>query len=176
MKTISHFSDEALVLKKTTVKESHQRVTFFTKHHGLIILTSFGSKKLTSKRLSHLETGNVVKLAWRSEGDFATLVETELMFAHSKVKESQSKLDAMYIVLFVLMRILPEHVAEEDVYLRVLTFLKYIQTHDVFRKDVLDCISDVLIGLGYVDDETRTQNGFDPLEHVEGLIGRKLAY
>lgn len=174
MKSISHQTDQALVLRKTVVKDNHQRVTFFTRSHGLLVLTSFGSKKITSKRLSHLETGNVVQLAWRVEGDFAIVNETELLFAHSKIKEDPRKLDAMYKVLFILMRLLPEGVAEEDVYARVLAFLKDIYAHDVTTHMVRSFITDVLLTLGFVDESTTQQASFDPVEHVEGLIGRKV--
>lgn len=174
MKSISHQTDQALVLRKTVVKDNHQRVTFFTRTHGVLVVTSFGSKKITSKRLSHLETGNVVQLAWRVEGDFAILSETELLFAHSKIKEDSRKLDAMYKVLFILMRLLPEGVAEEEVYNRVLIFLKEIYAHDVTSQLVHSFVTDILLILGFVDESTTQQASFDPIEHVEGLIGRKV--
>lgn len=171
---LTHFSDEGLVLKKNALKDSHQAVTLLTKEHGKLVLTAFGTKKLTSRRLSHLETGNVVRLSWHENGDFSTLQETDLLYAHSRIKEDAGKLDNLYLVLFVLNKLLPEKVPEENVYDKTLRFLKRMHSEEVVVSDVEDFLQHVLMQLGFLDDSQLADPHFDVMGFVEGLIGRKI--
>jgi len=174
MKTISHSSDEGFVIKKFTLKETHQQVTLLSQFHGRITLTAYGSKKLTSKRLSHLETGNVIRFSWREEGGHLTLSETDLLYAHSHIKEDAQKLDYMYLILFILQRILPEDEPEPAIYKATLAFLKRLHMKTLAMQDVEEFLKDILMQLGFMDESQVADPHFEVIPFVEGLIGRKV--
>ncbi|MFS8160245.1 MAG: recombination protein O N-terminal domain-containing protein, partial [Candidatus Roizmanbacteria bacterium] len=58
------FSDEAVVLKKTKLQESTSSLVLFSKNHGKMRVSAYGVRTLTSRRLSHLETGNFIKFSY----------------------------------------------------------------------------------------------------------------
>lgn len=174
MKTQHHFSDEGLVLSKKKIQEYNQLVTIFSKHHGKLGLMSYGTKKITSKRLSHLETGNVISFSWSEKNDYLTLHETELQYAHSSIKEDSDKLDMMYLVFFILNRILPEAEPEEDIYDITLQVLRKLHKTDMTRNEIKEYLRDVLHILGFIDEEQLEDATFDPVLFTEGLINRKI--
>lgn len=169
-----HVSDEALVLRKTIQKDSNQSITLLTKHHGKCIVTAFGTRRLLSKRLSHLETGNVIKCSWRENGEYKTLQETDLLYAHSAIKENSDKLNTLYLVFFVLFKLLPENEPEIDVYTETLQFLKLLTKKAMTMRDTEKYIQAVVVLLGFIDAEQAKAPGFDVLRFVEEIIGRKI--
>lgn len=174
MRKNHHFTDQGLVLKKTTLKDTHQLVTLFTKEHGKLVLTAFGTKRLTSKRLSHLETGNVISFSWHEVGEYATLQETDLQYAHSLIKEDAQKLNFMYLIFFVLHKILPENEPETDIYSRTLAFLRKLHSSDTTVHQVERFLQDTLMQLGFLDEKQAHDPDFDVMQFVEGLIGKKI--
>lgn len=174
MKSYNHYSDDALVLRKTKLKDSHHSITLLTKHHGKYVLTAFGTRRLLSRRLSHLETGNVIRCSWREDGDYATLQETELHYAHSQIKEDSQKLDFMYLILFVLFKILPEKEPETEVYESTLRFLKTMHKQDTTVQNVEKFVQKLLMDLGFIDEEQASAAHFDVFHFIEGIIGRKI--
>lgn len=173
-KKTTHFIDEGLVLRKNSYKDTHQLVTFFTQTHGKIVLSGYGTKKLTSKRLSHLETGNVIRLSWYEDGEYGILQETDLLYAHSRIKEDVHKLDNLYLILFILHKLLPEKLPEVEVYRRTLALLKKLHSESVHAEDTERFLKEVLVQLGYVNDEHINDSHFDSMSFIEGLLGRKL--
>ena len=174
MKRRSYNSDEGIILKKIRLKDQHQLVTIFSKNNGRINLTGFGTKKITSRRLSHLETGNVIKFSYREKDEYMTLQETELMYAHSKIKEDPNKLDMMFGVFFVLNRMLPEKQAERNAYDYLLRFLRKIHSADLEPGDFDDFLKFILLDQGFIDKEELNSPQFDSVKFTESLIGAKI--
>lgn len=162
-----------MVLTKNQLKDHHHRVTIFSKEHGKLSLTAYGTKSLKSKRLSHLETANVIQFSWHEQGEYATLQETDLKYAHSQIKEDSQKLDLLYLVLFVMNRILPEKEPEFEVYTALLKFLRGLQTKETVIADVEVFLVDILIELGFLDKDA-INDSFDVIQFVEGLIGQRI--
>jgi len=98
----------ALVLKKINLPNSDQILTVFSLELGKLRLYAKGIKKITSKRLSHVQTGNLVNISCRRHHQFYYLQETGLISSFSRIKKDQNKIDALYLLLFILDRILPE--------------------------------------------------------------------
>ena len=59
--------DEGIVLAKKNLLNGNRLVILFTKAHGKIVLTGYGVRKLTSRRLSHLETGNYIRISFHKK-------------------------------------------------------------------------------------------------------------
>lgn len=170
----TYFRDEGLILKKTQLKDAHQLISIFTRNHGRLVLTAYGTKKLTSRRLSHLETGNVIAFSWREKGEFLTLQETELKYAHSKIKDDPVGLNVMYDILALIQKIVPEQEPQEKLYSDVLAFFRRMHKGDNSHNAHTAFMTQVLIQGGYVSEEEAGRPTFNPLEFVEDLIGQKI--
>lgn len=174
MKKPLHFKDEGLILKKSSLRERDRSVVIFTRNHGKKTLIAFGVRSLTSKRISHLETGAVVRFSWREDKNFLILEETELLFAHSRIKESGDLLDAMYAVLYLIYRLMPDSEPDEAVYKLTLQCLKDIYKGDATHETLQKFMKRLLIKSGFVTEEDAQKVSFSPVQFMENLIGMSL--
>ena len=170
MKKQLHFTDEGLVLKKSSLRDNDRRVVLLTRNFGKKTLTAFGVRKITSRRLSHLETGSVIRLSWREDGDFAVLEETELRFAHSRIKESKDLLTLMYDLLYIVHRLLPDSEPAPAVYALTLKYLKKIYTQGLSHDEFGDYVSKLLVLEGFASHEEVKKRSFDPFKFTESLL------
>ncbi|MCC7004666.1 DNA repair protein RecO [Candidatus Nomurabacteria bacterium] len=174
LKSKTYGADEALVLKKTRLKDTHNIVTLFSKSFGKMKLTSFGSRSLKSRKLSHLETGNVITFSWVEQGEYKTLSETELQYGHSGIKEDEEKLNTMFMILYILNRLLPENEPENQVYSHTLKFFRALQKAPQSMQEIEVFLKGILLDLGFVDDSEVAKSTFNPMDFIEGLIGQKI--
>lgn len=171
---MQHYSGEALVLKKTVTKESNSYVTLFTREYGKMEVYAYGIKKITSRRLSHLETGNYIKYTSTTRGDYSNLSETEIIWAFSKIKETEEKLHTVYQLFMILSAILPAQTQEEGVFDATLNFLTQLNNKAVGAVTLDPLLRFCMEELGFIDQVMAHDHNFDPLDFAEGLVGRKL--
>ncbi len=166
--------DEGLIIKKKKLLNGQVMVTIFSLGSGKLVLSAFGIKKLTSKRLSHFEIGNYISFNYTRKGDYLTLGETELQYGHSDIKRDEDKLAVLYKVLFVLNKILPEEEPENSILSITLQFLREMNKDNKTRTKLLDYFSQVLVLGGFIDEETRNLATFDPIHQLENIVGQKI--
>lgn len=171
---MQHFSGEAIILKKTANKESNSYVTLFTRQYGKMDVYAYGIKKITSRRLSHLETGNYIKFTSTTRGEYSNLAETELIWAFSKIKSNPAKLDVGYQLFMILSHILPALSGEEGVFDATLNFLTQLNNTDVGSVDLDHLLRFCMEELGFIDHATAHDHTFDPVTFAEGLVGKNL--
>ena len=170
------FKDEGLVIKKTRFGESNLFVTIISQEKGKLVLKGYGVKKSTSKRLSHLETGNYVRFSYLKKDDRLILGETELMYAHSKIKKSPAKIEQLFLICFVLNKILPEGVEERVILKRVLKFLQFLNNSSTFsHRDLEQVLKDILILAGFLTRERAQLQSLNPFYVLEELLGETLS-
>ncbi|KXK12250.1 MAG: DNA repair protein RecO [Microgenomates bacterium OLB23] len=174
MKSLKHVSERGIVLKKHKLPNQNVSLTVFTEFSGKIYLFAYGVRTITSKRLSHLETGNYLSISYKNEDGRLYLSETELIYGYSKVKDNPTRLEKMYTALLFLQKILPENEPEVDVFNVTLEYFKELNNKDVRVNQEEDFIGTCLIRLGYIDESTQTQQNFDVYEFVRQLINLKL--
>ena len=80
MKSLRHGKDRGIVLKKTRLPNQNVSLTIFSEQSGKIFIFAYGIRKITSRRLSHLESGNYISFSFRIQDDRKYLSETELIF------------------------------------------------------------------------------------------------
>lgn len=148
-------------------------VTIFSQGAGKIVLSAFGIKKLTSKRLSHFEIGNFITFNYLRKGEYLTLGETDLKYGHSEIKGDEDRLAMLYSILFVLNKILPEEEPEDTIFKETLSFLKKINSKKQAISDLEAYLRRILIFGGFIDTETMEQPQFDVIHFTENLIGEK---
>ncbi len=148
---------EALVLKNQSYLDRDYLTNFFTKKLGKIKVFCKGVKKITSRRLAYLDTGNFVEIILRRKNDLFYLEKIELKSGLIAIKNNKRKIPFLFTFLFFLDRLLPEMQPERRIYLLA---KKYI-SHLVFAQDNFNSLrrisicfyNDLLQHLGFTDRE-----------------------
>ncbi len=167
--------DEGIVLAKKNLLKGKRLVILFTRDHGKIVLTAYGVRTFTSRRLSHLETGNYIRLSFYKKNSYFYLSETELIYAYSKIKKSGKKLSLLFLFLTVLSKILPENQPEHKLFSITEEALKKMNNmNDFTLTSLIPYITLCLQKSGFVNEEQTKDPLFDPLAFIEDLIGKKL--
>lgn len=167
--------DEGLVLRKVVIDDNNLLLTLLTKSRGKLTVKAYGVKKITSHRISHLETGNYIRFSCSKYHDRLTLGETELMWGYSEIKNSATKLEALYMLFVILNKILPEEQAEDESFNLVIRYLKRLNnTKEVVVNGFDDVLKSILLSLGYLDQKTATLPLFNPVSFVEAMVDRKI--
>ncbi|OGK29275.1 DNA repair protein RecO [Candidatus Roizmanbacteria bacterium RIFCSPHIGHO2_02_FULL_40_9] len=173
MSSATHDRDQGIILKKRSLLNNIVRITIFSEHHGKIVLSAYGIKKINSRRLSHLETGNFLKFSFQEKDSFFSLRETETMYGYSKIKSSPEKLHTMYLIFFILNRVLPEMEPEEATFSLTKNFLKKLNNKEVNQHEIDECIINIFTLAGFID-ESRTFDGVDSLDLAEKILGERI--
>jgi len=141
---------EAFVVKKTSLLNKDTVITLFSEEKGKISVFAKGIKKITSKRLPHIQTGNLIKALLGRKGDYFYLQETKLISHFFAIKKDREKSDGLYFMLFILDRLLPEGQKEEPVYQ---TFKRFMIELSKEKKSVqlllTKYVNEILRFLGY---------------------------
>ncbi len=142
---------EAIVLNKRNLPTQDLIITLFTQENGKQKILVKGVKKISSKRLPHLQTGNIVKIVIYDSQRKLYLQETTLISGFSTIKNNPKRLSFLFFYFHVLDRILPENQQELDVYKGTKHFLidlaKSTPTLSLLEKH----LNILLKRLGYLD-------------------------
>lgn len=162
---------QAIVLKKKNLLDKNLLITFFTKDFGKINVFGFGIKKITSKRISSLQTGNLVDIIITKKDGKFHLEESVLKSTFYQIKKNHKKTKILYLIFFILDRILAENQQEKVIYKLVIKFLI-----DFSKKDIdLDClfnfINKILIKLGFLKEKLGKEKLF---VYIEELINERI--
>ena len=168
------YKDEGLIIKKRKLLNGQYLVTIFTQHSGKLTFSAFGVKKLTSRRLSHFEIGNYVSFVYFKKGEYNTLAETELKFGHLAIKESEDRLNVMFLIFNVLNSILPEDEQGVEVLKETLHFLNRLNKTNLTRQDLELFLTHILLIEGFLDQKKIHSRSFDIFSFIEELINRKI--
>ncbi|OGK17028.1 DNA repair protein RecO [Candidatus Roizmanbacteria bacterium RIFCSPHIGHO2_01_FULL_39_12b] len=171
----NHYIDEGLVLKKVIIGERDVMLTILSKTKGKLEIRAFGVKKITSRRIGHLETGNYIKFILSNRGDRLALGETELLWGYSNIKDSKLKMEFLYLLFTILNKILPIEQSEQSAFELVLDYLKKLNGDSNADGERLDTtLKTLLLSLGYIDNKTAYLPLFNPVSFVEDLVNQKI--
>ncbi len=163
---------EAFVVKKMSLLNKDTIITLFSEEKGKIGVFAKGIKKITSRRLPHIQTGNLIEVILSRKGDYSYLQETKLISHFSDLKKNNIKSDCLYFMLFILDRLLPENQKEEPVY-RV--FKKFVVVLTKEKKDsrqlLVKYLNKILRILGYTTNEMLFS---DLKREIEEIINEKI--
>ena len=163
---------EAIVLRKRALPNQDKIVTLFTKELGKLAVFAKGIKKITSRRLPHVQTANLINTVLYKKDNRFYLQETNLISGFSQIKKNPHKIQSLYLFLFVVERLLPENQLETTVYQLALKFLielaKTDSQNDLF---LTKSLNKILKLLGY----SKADKSLEELkETIEELIHEKM--
>lgn len=170
---MNNIKTEAVVLRKRSLPNEDFILSFFTMELGKVTIFAKGIKKITSRRLPHLQTGNLVNTVLHQSKDHWYLQETTLISAFSKIKESSEKLNWNYALLFLVDRLLPEQQKEEVLYATLKKFLVTLSSTTDSASTFGLFANKMLRELGYTKEEKTLS---EIKELVGELTGEKIPY
>lgn len=165
-----HFKTEAIVLKKKNLLNRDNIVILFTHEKGKIGVFAKGIKKITSRRLPHIQTGNIIEALIYKKQDRFYLQETKLISHLIEIKKNSEKTHDLYFFLFILDRLLPENQKEEPVYHDFKRFISQLAKKE--DKSILNQhLNKLLKSLGYIKEDL---DFFEAKRVTEEIIGEKI--
>lgn len=125
-------------------------VVLFTKQSGKVAVIAKGIQKITSRRISALQTGNFVFVSYVKKGDGpAYLSDVSLISHFSELKKSQEKIQNMYSFFYILNALLPEHQKEESIYKLCKKTMIQLGSNSGSRFSLTDTLCNLFNYLGY---------------------------
>ena len=157
---------EGIVLTKKNLLNKDKIVTIFTKDLGKLQVFAKGVKKITSRRLPHLETGNLIKTEIYKKNERFYLQESALISGFYKIKVSQKKQQLLYLFLFVINKLLPEAQNEKDIYNLAKNFLVELSEKDLKQEKLNEYLNALLYQLGYIQKFQAQEQLYKTIEEI----------
>lgn len=163
---------EALILKKYSLPGSDKVVTLFTKELGRIRAVAKGIKKITSRRLPHVETANLINVTLSRSKDTYYYRDSTLLSGFSAIKSNRDSIAYVYYLFFILEKILPEEQPEPLVYKTAINFLVDLSKRNtLINFPLAGYLNTILKDLGYAENDL-TLVAIERL--LEDMINEKL--
>lgn len=149
-----HIRIEGWVLKKKSLPNQDKVITLFTHEFGKMVVFAKGVKKITSRRLPHLETGNLIKAFVNQKDHLFYLDQTTLRSGFTAIKDDETKTSFLYFFLFILERLLPENQEEPEIYILAKKFFVELSKGSAMKRERLTWyLNQNLLLLGYTHKE-----------------------
>ncbi len=171
------FRDTGIVIRKRKLLKDNRLITILSENNGKINLVGYGVRSILSKRLSHIETGNYISFTYSKKGDYLTLGETDLVWGFSKIKRSSSKMNLLFLLFFILERIMPENQPDQAIFEKTRTVMTKLNNREQFvLADLQLYFKELLVITGFIDEKKSQHPSFNPLDFIETLIDRKIKW
>jgi len=165
------FTTDAVVLNKKPLLNNNLLLTLLTKKMGKINVFAFGIRKITSRRLSYFQVGNLLKTVIEKKDDRFFLKEVSLISAFSLIKEDKKKWPYFFQYFYILNKILPENIKEEKNFFLTLDFLINLSKKENDFDRLNYYLNKLLKNLGYIEKEQKIAAN---LKTIEEIIEEKL--
>lgn len=164
-------SDEGIILVKKKILHSDVLIVILTHHFGKIAVLAKGVQKITSKRISALQTGNIVRIMFTEKhASLRYLSSVELISHLSPIKKDLTKLQHLYILLFMFERLLPDSQKDTSTYQVCRKLLIQLAREKTDTFFLTRAMSEILSQLGYGQC-----NSYDECVSVtEEIMGKKM--
>lgn len=164
-------ADEGIVLLKKKILHSDILIVILTHHFGKITVLAKGIQKITSKRISALQTGNIVKILFSEKTNTIRYLSSVELISHlSAIKKDLVKMQDLYILLFMFERLLPDSQKDPSTYRVCKKLLIQLARENVNSSFLTQAMSEILTQLGYGQCHT-----FDECVLItEEIIGKKM--
>jgi len=169
---IRSLKTEGIILGKKSLLNRDYLVTIFSKDMGKLKVFAKGIKKITSRRLSHIETGNLIHAMVSVKADRYYLQETTLISGFAKVKNNPKRIGHLYEYFYILERLLPENQKENSLYCLTVNFLVELSNNQDFSEiNLTNYINMMMQKLGYSRDNL---SSFELKRLIEEIISEQL--
>jgi len=157
---------KAVVLKKKSLLDKNVLLTFLTFDLGKVDAFAFGIKKITSRRLSYSQIGNLVKIVLEKKKERFYLKEIDLISGFLSIKENDKKWQNFYLYFYILERILPYNTSDKNVFQLTLDFLINLARNDQNLHQLNYYLNQLLKSLGYLNKNQSLNNNIRLIEEI----------
>lgn len=142
--------DEGIILLKKQILHSDVLIVVLTHHFGKISLLAKGIKKITSKRISALQTGNIVKIIFSENNSTQKYLGSVELLSHlSAIKKDLVKMQHLYTLLFMFERLVPDSQKDPNTYVVCKKLLIQLAREKTDAFFLTQAMSAILLQLGY---------------------------
>ncbi|MFH0773208.1 MAG: DNA repair protein RecO [bacterium] len=164
-------SDEGIILVKRKILHSDVLIIILTRHFGKIAVLAKGVQKITSKRISVLQTGNIVRINFTEKHNSLRYLSSVELISHlSSIKKELTKLHNLYILLYMFERLLPDGQKDPHIYLHCKNSIVRLAKTKSDRFSLKTAMSETLTILGY----GKCQTYEECVSMTEDIMGKKL--
>lgn len=164
-------TDEGIVLLKKQILSSDVLIIVLTRHFGKIALLAKGIKKITSKRISALQTGNIVKVIFSEKNNSLKYLSSVELISHlSAIKKDLVKMQHLYTLLFMFERLVPDSQIDPNTYLVCKKLIIRLAKEKTDMFFLTQAMSAILVQMGY-----GSCHSYDEcVALTEEIIGKKM--
>lgn len=162
--------DEGFIIKRRNFGEADRILTIFSKENGKITVIAKGVRRITSKRGGLLEPFNLVKFNTVQTHSMKILTEVVLESSFESHKIDLASYKKILILCELIDALCAEDVRVGSLYDNVLNYAYGLGKHSSF----LDFKTDLLVNLGYWNNEKKFATENDSYRYIESIIERKL--
>lgn len=164
-------SDEGIILLKRKILHSDMLIIVLTHHFGKIALLAKGVQKITSKRVSALQTGNIVRVIFTEKNNSVRYLSSVELISHlSPIKKDLTKLQHLYTILYMFERLLPDSQIDSHVYLLCKNIIVRLAKEKTDQFAITKAMSEILVAMGYGE----CQSYEECVAVTEDIMGKKL--
>lgn len=161
---------EALVLKKRRILHNDSIIWLFSKEYGIVSIIAKGIYSLKSKRISALQTGNLILFHASVKKNSWYLTESKLVSYFSTIKSDPERTKRLYLFLYIISHLLPEEEKDLLLYEKVKKAIIHLAGKGTKPGNDIIVISWMLNHLGY-----GVHASFDECRKlIEQITGRKI--
>lgn len=164
-------SDEGIILVKRKILHSDVLIVILTHHFGKIAVLAKGVQKITSKRISALQTGNIVHIIFSEKHNSLRYLSSVELISHlSPIKKDLTKMQSLYTLLYLFERLLPDGQKDLNVYSlckKLIVHLANVKTNEF---SMTKAMSEILTIMGYGECKTYEEC----ISMAENIMGKKL--
>ncbi len=154
---------KGFVLKKRILLGKDLLITFFSYEEGKIKILAKGIRKITSKRISYIQTGNYLNIGIYLLNKRYFLRDASLISAFSSLKLDLERVGKMYILLSMVDGLLPEGQREELVFDWLKRNLSLLARDRMSYKCLLNEIKKLVFILGFSKEEKISNTELDAI-------------
>jgi DNA repair protein RecO len=163
--------DEGIILVKRKILHSDVLIVVLTHHFGKIALLAKGIQKITSKRISALQTGNIVNVIFSEKNSSLRYLSSVELVSHlSAIKTDMMKMQYLYILLFMFERLLPDSQKDISTYILCKKLLIQLAKEKIDSSFLTKAMSSILEQLGY----GHCSSYDECVSITEEIIGKKM--
>lgn len=156
-----------IVLRKRQLLRSDLQFTIFTEELGKINVFAKGIRKITSKRLPNLQTGNLISIQINQYNNAFYLQTVQLISALSSIKQRSEQVEQLYLLFFILDRLLPEAQQESEVFKEVISFIVKFAKEKSFSNTILFItLKNIVNILGYPSEANNISGLLTEIEQI----------
>ncbi|MCX6732527.1 MAG: DNA repair protein RecO [Candidatus Roizmanbacteria bacterium] len=164
-------SDEGIILLKRKILHSDVMIIVLTHHFGKVALLAKGVQKITSKRISALQTGNIVRVIFTEKYNTVRYLSSVELISHlSAIKKDLTKLQHLYTILFMFERLLPDSQIDPNVYLLCKSSIVQLAKAKTHEFSITKAMSNILSIMGYGECHSYEEC----VTIAEDIMGKKL--